>query len=219
MCANAASAISLGAPESLHQSRKDDRIPGGMASIPFSRTSLEIVELDSGFPVGDGKTSPVAPVRWAALSMMFRAGLFRGTRCGRPVLVRSPGFSHVSRGEVDLVPCGLVIDGKAHIAAAGLPETFEAERPFELESGDIYRRIRQRVIASFTHLPVGQPSAALFTWSADLRGVGSLSDGHRHTPRWDPVVALGQHCPCSHRHPPRPLPPTNPIQSASDRAI
>ena len=73
-------------------------------------------------------------------------------------------------------------DGKADTAAAGLPDTFEAERPIELESGDIYRRIRQRMIASITHLPVGQPSAALFTWSADLRGVGSLSDGHRHTP-------------------------------------
>ena len=95
MCASAASAISLGAPESLHQSRKGDRIPCGTASIPFARTSLEIVELDSGFPVGDGKTNPVASVRWAALSMMFRAGLLRGTRCGRPVLVRSPGISHV----------------------------------------------------------------------------------------------------------------------------
>ena len=51
-----------------------------------------------------------------------------------------------------------MIDGKADIAAAGLPETFEAERPFELASGDNYRRIRQRVIASITHLPVGQPS-------------------------------------------------------------
>ena len=83
----------LGAPESLHQSRKGDRIPCGTASIPFARTSLEIVELDSGFPAGDGNTSSVAS---AALLMMFRAGLFRGTRCGRPVLVRSPGISHVS---------------------------------------------------------------------------------------------------------------------------
>ena len=78
-CANAASATSRGTPESLHQSRKDDRIPCGTASIPFSRTSLEIVESDSGLPVGDGNTSPVVSVRWAALSMMFRAGLLRGT--------------------------------------------------------------------------------------------------------------------------------------------
>ncbi len=96
MCANAASAISRGTPESLHQSRKDDRIPCGTASIPFSRTSLEIVESDSGFPVGDGNTSPFAPVRSAASLMIFRAGLLRGTRWGRPVLVRSPGISHVS---------------------------------------------------------------------------------------------------------------------------
>ena len=139
--------------------------------------------------------------------------------------MRATGFGSFAgvfpcvRGEVDLVPCGLVIDGKVDIVAAVLPERFEVERPFELESGDICWRIRQRVIASFTHLLVGQPSAALFTWSADLRGVGSLSGGHRHTPRWDPVVAPGQHCPCAHRHPPRPLPLTNPIQSASDQAI
>ena len=96
MCANAASAISRGTPESLHQSRKDDLIPCGTASMRFSRTSLEIVESDSGFAVGDGNTSPVASVRSAALLMILRADLLRGTRCGRPVLVRSPGISHVS---------------------------------------------------------------------------------------------------------------------------
>ena len=96
VCANAASAISRGTPESLHQSRKDDLIPCGTASMRFSRTSLEIVELDSGFPVGDGNTSPFAPVQSAAFSMILRAGLLRGTRCGRPVLVRWPGISHMS---------------------------------------------------------------------------------------------------------------------------
>ena len=123
MCANAASAISRGTPESLHQSRKDDRIPCGTASIPFSRTSLEIVESDSGFPVGDGKTSPFASVRSAALSMTLRAGLLRGTRCGRPVLVRSPGISHVSVVSVDLVPCGV-----SDFAASGCCQSKDLER-------------------------------------------------------------------------------------------
>jgi hypothetical protein len=34
--------------------------------------------------------------------------------------------------------CGLVIDGEAYIAAAGLPLTFNAERPSEPEFDDIY---------------------------------------------------------------------------------
>ena len=42
-------------------------MPCGTASIPFSRTSLEIVELDSGFPVGEGNTSPFAPVQLSSI--------------------------------------------------------------------------------------------------------------------------------------------------------
>ena len=85
------------APEhSPHQSRNDERNPCGTAVIPFSQTTLLMVESDSGRSVTDGNTRFERSLSSSAWTRIALAPLDSGTRCARYTFIRSPGIAHTS---------------------------------------------------------------------------------------------------------------------------
>ena len=122
--ANANSHTSRGASEhSAAQSRKLDRKPCGTAPIPRSRTSFAIASLESSPPRAEGNTGPEPSDSSLASRSTARAPVDSGTRCSRPVFIRSGGMRHSRASRSHLLP-----PRAPHLAAPARRQHQELER-------------------------------------------------------------------------------------------
>ena len=123
-CASASSHTSRGASEhSAVQSRKLERNPCGTAPIPRSRTSFTIANPESGRPAPRGtppRSRPRAPAPPAAPPA---PPLDKGTRCSRPVFIRSGRNAPLPSRKVHLFP-----PRAAHLTAPARRQHQELER-------------------------------------------------------------------------------------------